>query len=399
MNHQLETLSEYPFFHLNELLKRTKPKGDFPINLSIGEPKNTPPREALSLLNEYSELLSQYPTTKGTSELRESYVKYLNRRFDVINPVDPDKNVLPVSGTREGIFSFIQATLDTSKKNPTVVMPNPFYKIYEGATHLAGGKPYYVNSTEEGGFKPNFESISEKTWLDCQLLILCSPSNPTGYTMGKKEYLKVLELAEKYDFLVCSDECYIDLYPSSGEAPVGLIECCDLTNPGSRAVIFHSLSKRSNLAGLRSGFISANETVITKLLLYRTYHGATLSVPAQKASAWAWSNDAYVEDNRKNYDEKYAVALDQIDQKFNVTRPSGGFYFWIKLPVDDLTFTKELYQEHNVIVLPGSFLGVENKGQNPGSGFIRIAIVHDIETLRKAASCINKTLEYFSEDQ
>ena len=398
MNYKLETLSEYPFFHLNELLKGTKPKGDSPINLSIGEPKNTPPREALALLNEYSELLSQYPTTKGTSELRESYVNYLNRRFDVISPVDPDKNVLPVSGTREGIFSFIQATLDTSQKNPTVVMPNPFYKIYEGAAHLAGGKPYYVNSSKEEGFKPNFESIPEEIWLDCQLLILCSPSNPTGYTMGKKEYLKVLELAEKYDFLVCSDECYIDLYPSSGEAPVGLIECCDLTNPSSRAVVFHSLSKRSNLAGLRSGFVSANEEVITKLLLYRTYHGATLSVPAQKASSWAWSNDAYVEGNRKNYDEKYAVALEQIDPKFNVTRPSGGFYFWIKLPVDDLIFTKKLFQEHNVIVLPGSFLGVDNKGQNPGSGFIRVAIVHDVETLREAASCINKTLEYFYED-
>ena len=196
---------------MNELLKGTKPKGDFSINLSIGEPKNTPPREALSILNEYSELLSQYPTTNGTSELRESYVNYLNRRFDVISPIDPDKNVLPVSGTREGIFSFIQATLDTSQKNPTVVMPNPFYKIYEGATHLAGGKPYYVNSSEEDGFKHDFESIPEETWQDCQLLMLCSPSNPTGYTMEKKEYLKVLELAEKYDFLVCSDECYIDL--------------------------------------------------------------------------------------------------------------------------------------------------------------------------------------------
>jgi len=398
LNFKLETLSEYPFFHLNELLKGTKPKRGSPINLSIGEPKNTPPREALSLLNEYSELLSQYPTTKGTSELRESYVNYLKRRFDGISPVDPDKNVLPVSGSREGIFSFIQATLDTSQKNPTVVMPNPFYKIYEGATHLAGGIPYFVNSSEEDGFKPNFESIPEETWMDCQLLILCSPSNPTGYTMGKKEYLKVLELAEKYDFLVCSDECYIDLYPSSGVAPVGLIECCDLTNLSSRAVVFHSLSKRSNLAGLRSGFVSANEEVITKLLLYRTYHGATLSVPAQKASSWAWSNDAYVEGNRKNYDEKYTVALKQIDPKFNVTRPDGGFYFWIKLPVDDLIFTKKLFQEHNVTVLPGSFLGVDNKDQNPGSGFIRVAIVHDIETVKKAAFAINDVLNHFSKN-
>ena len=398
MNYKLETLSEYPFFHLNELIKGIKPKGNFSVNLSIGEPKNNPPREALSLLNKYSELLSQYPTAKGTLELRESYTEYLNRRFNVISPLDPDKNVLPVSGTREGIFSFIQATVDTTQKNPTVVMPNPFYKIYEGATHLAGGKPYYVNSLVEDSFKPDFGSISEQTWLDCQLLILCSPSNPNGYSISKKEYLKVLELAEKYDFLVCADECYIDLYPSAGEAPVGLIECCDLTNPSSRAVIFHSLSKRSNLAGMRSGFVSSNERIITKLLLYRTYHGATLSLPAQKASTWAWSNDAYVEDNRKNYDEKYSVALNEIDPKFNVTRPNGGFYLWIKLPVDDLTFTKELYKEHNVAVLPGSFLGVENKGQNPGSGFIRIAIVHDIETLKRAASCINKTLEYFSED-
>lgn len=398
MNHKLKTLTEYPFFHLNELLKGIKPKKDLSFNLSIGEPKNKPPEEALDILNEHRDLLSQYPSTKGTLELRKSYASWLMRRFDLIAPVNPDKNTLPVSGTREGIFSFIQATLDLSKEHPTVVMPNPFYKIYEGATHLAGGKPYYVNSSAEENFKPDFGSVSEQTWLNCQLLILCSPSNPTGYTMSREEYLEILELAEKFDFLVCSDECYIDLYPSAGEAPVGLIECCDLTDPSSRGVVFHSLSKRSNLAGLRSGFVTANEKIIKKLLLYRTYHGATLSVPAQKASTWAWSNDLHVKDNRKNYDEKYAIALDQIDSKFNVERPKGGFYLWIKLPVDDLTFTKQLYEEHNISVLPGSFLGVENKGQNPGSGFIRVAIVHDVETVKQAASSINKTLNYFSKN-
>jgi|TARA_B110000438_G_scaffold136198_1_gene131656 N-succinyldiaminopimelate aminotransferase len=396
MNYRIETLSEYPFYHLGKLLQGVTPKSHQMINVSIGEPKNLPPKEVLDILNIESKTLSQYPTSKGTEGLRKSYCEWLSSRFELLNDLDPDKNTLPLSGTREGIFSFIQAVVDTSKNNPLVVMPNPFYKIYEGATHLAGALPFFVNTLSEENFKPDFESVPETVWKDCQLLILCSPSNPTGYCMSKEEYSKVLDLAEKFNFVVCSDECYVDIYPSDKPAPNGLIECSDLTKENSKAVIFHSLSKRSNLAGLRSGFVCANEALISKLLLYRTYHGATLSLPAQSASAWAWSNQEHVEINRTDYDKKYKTALNEIDSIHKVIRPDGSFYLWIELPADDLTFTKKLYSDHNVIALPGSYLGVDNDGINPGSNFIRVAIVHDEETVKKAAFAINTVLNHFS---
>lgn len=395
MNYKLETLSEYPFYHLGNLLKDIVPSKNKPINLSIGEPKNLPPEEVLEILNLKSKTLSQYPTTKGTLEIRQSYCSWLFSRFGLVNPLDPNANVLPLSGTREGIFSFIQSLVDTSKENPLVVMPNPFYKIYEGAAHLAGASSFFVSSRPEDGFKPDFDSVPENIWNDCQLLILCSPSNPTGYCMSSEEYLKVLHLAEKFNFIVCSDECYVDIYPSNKPAPKGLLEFSDVTKKDSKAVVFHSLSKRSNLAGLRSGFICANKNLINKLLLYRTYHGPLIPIPTQTASAWAWSNKEHVEINRIDYDEKYKTALKEISPIHKVTRPEGSFYLWIKLPVDDLTFTKKLYEDHNVIVLPGSYLGVEKEGVNPGSNFIRVAIVHDNETVKKACMAINIVLNSF----
>jgi len=396
MNEKIETLTEYPFFYLGNLLKHINPSSQNPINLSIGEPKNSPPQEVLDILNINSNTLSQYPTTKGLQSLREAYCNWAQRRFNLQSPINSETNVLPVAGTREGIFSFIQASVDLTKKNPTIVMPNPFYKIYEGAAHLAGAKTYFVNSESENNFRPDYSSVSDSTWSDCQLLILCSPSNPTGYCLTKEEYKKILALAEKFDFLVCSDECYIDLYPSTKCAPTGLMECCDLSKNESKAVVFHSLSKRSNLAGLRSGFVAANKSIIKKLLLYRTYHGATQSIPSQMASEWAWKEDVHVENNRKDYDDKYEFALNEIDQNYKVIRPYGGFYLWIKLPIDDLTFTKKLYQDHNVIVLPGSYLSVEKDGVNPGTNFIRAAIIHDKETVKKAAFAINDVLNYFT---
>jgi len=242
---------------------------------------------------------------------------------------------------------------------------------------------------EENNFKPNFDEVPEDVWKNCQLFILCSPSNPTGYCLEKEDYINLLNKAEKYDFLVCSDECYTDIYESSQAAPAGLLECCDVTQDNSKAVVFHSLSKRSNLAGLRSGFISANESVIRDLLLYRTYHGVTLSLPTQMASKWAWEDSAHVEKNRKDYDKKYEVAISALQDVPKISRPSGGFYFWLEVPCDDRVFAKKLYEESNVIVLPGSYLAVENKKVNPGKGFVRIAVVHDIEIIEEALSAIN----------
>ena len=388
MNRYLKSLTEYPFYFLRELLSSVENNPEETLGLHIGEPKNDPPKEALSLLNKHSDLYSKYPTSKGEYFLRESYCNWLESRFDIKN-IEPDQNVLPISGSREGIFSFIQAVIDTSKKNPTVIIPNPFYKIYEGAATMAGARTYYINSLEENNFKPNFEDVPEDIWKDCQLLILCSPSNPTGYCLEKEEYLYILDLADKFDFLVCSDECYTDIYESSEEPPPGLLEFCDVTEKNSKGVVFHSLSKRSNLAGLRSGFITANQSIINDLLLYRTYHGVTLSIPAQMASSWAWNDLSHVESNKKDYDQKYEVAISALKDVPGVYRPPGGFYIWLKVPCDDQLFTKKLYEESNVIVLPGSYLAVENKKINPGKGFVRIAIVHKTEIIEQALSAVN----------
>ena len=388
MNRYLKSLTEYPFYFLRELLSTVENNPEETLGLHIGEPKNDPPKEALSLLNKHSDLYSKYPTSKGEYFLRESYCNWLESRFDIKN-IEPDQNVLPISGSREGIFSFIQAAIDTSKKNPTVIIPNPFYKIYEGAATMAGAKTYYINSLEENNFKPNFEDVPEDIWKDCQLLILCSPSNPTGYCLEKEEYLYILDLAEKFDFLVCSDECYTDIYESSEAPPPGLLEFCDVTEKNSKGVVFHSLSKRSNLAGLRSGFIAANESIIDDLLLYRTYHGVTQSIPTQMASSWAWGNSSHVESNRKDYDEKFEVAISALKDVPGVYRPPGGFYVWLKLPCDDQLFAKRLYEESNVIVLPGSYLAVENIKINPGKSFVRIAIVHKIEIIEQALTAVN----------
>ena len=391
MNKHLNSLTDYPFQYLSELLKGVESESNDLIGLHIGEPKGNPPEEALDIIKNGAKSYSKYPTSNGEDSLRESYCNWLVKRFS-IKDVDPKKNVLPVSGTREGIFSFIQSVIDTSQKNPKVILPNPFYKIYEGAAIMAGAEPYYVNSLEREGFKPDFESIPERVWKDCQLLILCSPSNPTGYCLTKEEYELLLNKAEKYDFLLCSDECYIDIYKSSSKAPIGLLECDDITRRDSRSVVFHSLSKRSNLAGLRSGFICASEEIIKKLSLYRTYHGVTLSLPTQMASTWAWNDNKHVEENRIEYDKRYEAAISCLDSSENIIRPEGGFYIWLKLPCDDRDFAVSLYAKQGVLALPGSYLGKEIEKHNPGEGFLRLAVVHDIETVIKAFSAVNKTL-------
>ena len=394
MNNLLNSLTEYPFYYLAELLKDIKKEPEEIIGLHIGEPKGDAPIEALDILNNHADSYSKYPTSKGESFLREAYTEWLSERFNACN-VSPEKNVLPVSGTREGIFSFIQSAIDTSKKNPIIIMPNPFYKIYEGAAIMAGAKPYFVNSIESEGFKPNFNEVPDSVWQDCQLLILCSPSNPTGYCLSKEEYQLLLTKAEKFDFLLCADECYIDVYDSSISPPIGLLECEDISNIKSRSVVFHSLSKRSNLAGLRSGFVCASEETIKKLSLYRTYHGVTLSLPAQMASTWAWEDRNHVRENRLLYDKRFEAAISCFDSSDNVIRPDGGFYIWLKLPCDDQLFAKSLYQDSGILSLPGSYLSKENEGINPGKGFLRLAVVHDVDTISNAFSEVSKKISDF----
>ena len=394
MNNYLNNLTEYPFYYLSQLLKDIKKSPNEITGLHIGEPKGNAPNEAISILNKNSSGYSRYPTSKGELSLRKAYTDWLSDRFSA-NNIDPEKHVLPVSGSREGIFSFIQAAIDTSKDNPVIMMPNPFYKIYEGAAIMAGAKPYYINSAHENGFKPNFNNIPEQVWQDCQLLILCSPSNPTGYCLDKEEYLLLINKAKQYDFLLCSDECYVDIYESSSKPPLGLLECDDITGDNSRSVVFHSLSKRSNLAGLRSGFVCAGEKVIEKLALYRTYHGVTLSLPTQMASSWAWKDRKHVEENRLEYDKKFDAAISYFDNA-DITRPEGGFYVWLKLPCNDEIFAKSLYKDTGILSLPGSYLGKEVDGVNPAKGFLRLAVVHDVDTIAFAFKAVSKTLSNFS---
>jgi len=280
-------------------------------------------------------------------------------------------------------------------EKPYVCMPNPYYQIYGGATLFAGAKPHFLNCSEENNFQMDLENVAQEVWEKCQLLVLCSPSNPTGKVMTKDELCKVVKLSKEFGFKVLSDECYIDIYETNAHPPAGLLECDDLSEPNSKSVVFHSLSKRSNLAGLRSGFICAGKEVIEKLSLYRTYHGVTLSFPTQKASTWAWSDKDHVQANRLEYDKKYKAAISCLDSIEDLERPQGGFYFWLKLPCDDEIFAKTLYQEESVLSLPGSYLATENNGSNPGKGYLRLAVVHDIDTITKAFNAVNKTLKRF----
>ena len=394
MNKYLDSLTDYPFEFLSRLLKDIDKTNEEIIGLHIGEPKGDAPPEALQAINDNFSHYSKYPTSKGDISLREAYSEWLLDRFKLKN-VDPNKNVLPISGSREGLFSFIQSAIDSTKPRPIVIIPNPFYKIYEGAALMAGAEPYFVNSLEDDSFKPDFDSVPEEIWKNCQLLILCSPSNPTGNCLVKSEYERLIEKAISYDFLICSDECYVDIYESSTEPPIGILECDDITLPKSKSVVFHSLSKRSNLAGLRSGFVSAGEEVIEKLGLYRTYHGVTLPIPSQVASEWAWKDRKQVEENRQNYDQKYKTAISCFESVHNIQRPQGGFYIWLKVPCNDEDFVKTLYEKESVLALPGSYLGKEEKGINPGKGYVRLAVVHDTDTIAKAFTAVNRTLSAY----
>ena len=394
MNNQLDSLTEYPFQYLSDLVTGIKKDPKELIGLHIGEPKGNSPKEALDIINNQSTSFSKYPTSSGEIALRESYCNELIGRFNIKN-IDPNKHVLPLAGSREGIFAFIQSAIDNTKKSPKVLLPNPFYKIYEGAAIMAGAEPYYVDSIESERFRPDIESVPEEVWEDCQIFIICSPSNPTGYCLSKEEYEVLLEKADKYNFFLCSDECYTDIYESTSNPPIGLLECDDVTRRDSKSIVFHSLSKRSNLAGLRSGFICAGEEIIEKISLYRTYHGVTLSLPVQMASTWAWTNTEHVKKNRIEYDKKYQTAISCLKSTLKIDRPDGGFYIWLKLPCDDQEFAKLLYRNESILSLPGSYLGKENNGSNPGKGFLRLAVVHDVETVQKAFSAVNKTLLNF----
>ena len=396
MNPELDKLHPYPFEKLATLKSGITPNPDLDhIALSIGEPKHSAPEFVMQELQQQLSGVSAYPLTKGIPELRQAITDWLISRFKLpANSLSHDHNVIPVNGTREALFAFAQAVIDRSQK-PLIIMPNPFYQIYEGAAFLSGAEPYYINTTAENNYLPNFDSVSPEIWDRCQLLFICSPGNPTGSVIDKATLQKLIQLAKQYDFIIASDECYSELYFDEANPPVGLLEAAaEMGNTNySNCVVFHSLSKRSNLPGLRSGFVAGDKEVLSKFLKYRTYHGCAMPLHHQKASIKAWQDEKHVQENRALYQRKFTDVLEIIGSALDVKKPDASFYLWAKTPNSDEDFAQKLFAEQNITVLPGSYLSREANGINPGSQHVRMALVASYDECIEAAKRIRQFLE------
>lgn len=397
MNDALNQLQPYPFEKLRALLGAVQPPaGKSPIALSIGEPKHRSPEFVAEALRANLDQLAVYPTTLGIPALREAIVNWCNHRFGLPAGVfDPARHVLPVNGTREALFAFTQAVIKRDVGG-LVVSPNPFYQIYEGAALLAGAQPHYLPCLEEHGFNPDFDAVSDEVWQRCQILFLCSPGNPTGALIPLPTLKKLIALADRFDFVIAADECYSELYFDEGNPPAGLLSACAELgrHDFKRCVVFHSLSKRSNLPGLRSGFVAGDADILKSFLLYRTYHGCAMPVQTQLASVTAWNDEAHVKANRDLYREKFDAVLTILQGVLDVQRPDGGFYLWAKTPIDDETFTRELFAREHVTVVPGSYLSRAVDGHNPGAGRVRMALVAPLVECVAAAERIRDFVKH-----
>ncbi|KZZ44640.1 MAG: succinyldiaminopimelate transaminase [Saccharospirillaceae bacterium] len=395
MNPDLNKLQPYPFEKLTTLKAAVSPNTELPhIALSIGEPKHPAPDFVQQAMTDNVKRLENYPTTKGLPELNQTIADWLQRRFS-LETIDAVSQVIPVNGTREAIFAFTQAAVDRSASNPLVVSPNPFYQIYEGATYLAGATPHFLPCLEANGFMPDFDNVAPEIWDDCQLLFLCSPGNPTGAVIPFEQLAKLVELADKHDFIIASDECYSEIFVDSKEAPIGLLEACQRLgrHDYKRCVVFHSLSKRSNLPGLRSGFIAGDADLLKPFLLYRTYHGCAMPIQTQLASIAAWNDEQHVEENRRQYTEKFRAVLEILQPVADVQQTDASFYLWLKTPVNEEMFAQQLFAQQHVTVLPGSYLSRKIDGINPGEGRVRMALVASVEECTEAAQRIKTFIE------
>jgi len=388
MTPYLQKLQPYPFEKLAALKQGIVPPADKAhIALSIGEPAHATPHLIQEALLTHLHGLANYPTTKGLPELRQTIAAWLTRRFGLAEGLlDPETQILPVSGTREALFSFAQCLIDRSA-DPVVAMPNPFYQIYEGAALLAGAEPYFLNTVEANAYLPDVDAVPESVWRRCQLLYICTPGNPSGAVMARESLEQLLELAEKYDFVIASDECYSELYDDENNPPSGLLEAAFAigNTEFKRCVVFHSLSKRSNAPGLRSGFVAGDAAILQDYFKYRTYHGAAMPLPTQHASIMAWRDEKHVIENRRLYREKFTAVIDILGEVATLTRPPAGFYLWLQTPIDDTQFTQQLFARENVTVLPGSYLSRDFGGFNPGRNHVRIALVAPLEECIEAA--------------
>ena len=396
MNDALNLLQPYPFEKLRALLAGAQPPADKrPIALSIGEPKHRSPEFVARALADNLEQLAVYPTTLGLPALREAIAGWAERRFGLAaGAVDPARQVLPVNGTREALFSFTQAVVNRADEG-LVVSPNPFYQIYEGAALLAGAQPHYLPCLAENGFNPDFDAVPTDVWQRCQILFLCSPGNPTGALVPLETLKRLIALADEHDFVIAADECYSELYFDEDAPPPGLLSACAALgrHDFKRCVVFHSLSKRSNLPGLRSGFVAGDADILKAFLLYRTYHGCAMPVHVQLASAAAWNDEIHVRANRELYRAKFEAVLQILEPVLDVARPDGGFYLWPKTPIDDQRFTRELFEQEHVTVVPGSYLSREVEGLNPGADRVRMALVAPLAECIEGAERIRAFIE------
>ena len=387
MNPHLQQLQPYPFARLREAVQGIVPPAHLTeIPLYIGEPKHPAPRVIRDALLQSLDELSKYPLTLGLPELRQACADWLKRRYDGLS-LNPDSEILPVLGSREALFSFVQTVLNEAEA-PVVVSPNPFYQIYEGATLLGGGNIVFAN-TVAPNFLPDWNSVAAEDWARCRLLFVCSPDNPTGSVLQQKDWEQLFELQDQYGFIIASDECYSEIY-FDGKKPLGCLQAAlECGRSFDKLVMFTSLSKRSNVPGLRSGFVAGDAKLLKDFLLYRTYHGSAMSLPVQRASIAAWNDEAHVAENRALYQAKFDRVLPILRQKFDVRLPDASFYIWLRIPDgDDLRFTQELYRDTGVLVLPGRFFARETANGNPGKGFVRIALVDELDKCVEAAQRI-----------
>lgn len=397
MNHRLDALQPYPFERLRALLADTTPNPERDaISLAIGEPQHPPAAVARQALIAHVDGIAHYPATRGQADLRKAIADWLIRRFNLApQNIDIKKHVLPAAGTREALFSFAQTIVDSSRPGAAVAMPNPGYQIYEGASLLAGAQPLYLPCLADTGFLADLDALTTAEWDRVQLLYLCSPGNPTGAVADRDYLRRALELAERHDFVIASDECYSEIYADESDPPPGLLEVAQHSGRAGfeRCVVFHSLSKRSNLPGLRSGFVAGDAAILTQFLRYRTYHGATLGAHVQAASIAAWRDEAHVRDNRQRYRDKYDAVMPLIEPLCDVERPAGSFYLWPAFNADDEVLTIAALRDENLRVVPGRYLGRDAGGVNPGRGRLRLSLVASTRDCIDAATRLARVCE------
>jgi len=386
MNPRLETLHAYPFERLRRLLADVRPpEGVKPIDLSIGEPKHATPEFVVEALKASLDGLSAYPPTKGPAELRRTISEWISRRYGILAP-DPETQILPVQGSREALFAFAQAVVDASR-DAVVICPNPFYQIYEGAGLLAGASLWYLNSDPKRGHGYDWDSIPEDVLQKCQLIYVCSPGNPAGNVLTLDDWRKLFELSDRHGFVIAADECYSEIYFDEASPPLGSLEAAvKLGRPDFRRLVsFSSLSKRSSLPGLRSGYVAGDAAIIDRFLLYRTYHGCAMSLVTAKASLAAWCDENHVVENRRLYREKLEAVLPLLQPVLDISRPEAAFFLWAGTPYDDTEFVRDLYAATGITTLPGSYLARESLGINPGNRRVRIALVAPLAQCEEAA--------------